>query len=199
MKLTLKDYGQSTLDLAPFLLGKVLTRRYNGDLLQGRIVEVEAYHQDGDRAAHSFGGKTRRNAVMFGPPGRLYVYFIYGMHYCMNVVTESEGVGAAVLIRGVEPMAGQAAMSQLRGKSIKPRDLTNGPAKCCRAFAVGPEQNGWDLCGSDLYLEDGALRENEIIQTSPRIGITKSAELPWRFFIQDNPFVSKVPRSKMAK
>ena len=180
-----------TLTLARELLGRRLVRRWRGHTLAGRIVEVEAYHQDNDRAAHSYGGKTPRNAVMFGPPGHLYVYFIYGMHYCMNVVTEPEGIGAAVLIRAVEPLEGIELMQRLRGPRIKTRDLTNGPAKCCGAFAVGPEQNGLTLTGSALFLdEDEPPAENEIA-ISRRIGISKSADLEWRFFIKNNPFVSR--------
>jgi len=189
-------YQKPTLDMARSLLGKILTRQVQGHILKGRIVEVEAYHQDGDRAAHSFGGKTLRNEVMFGPPGRLYVYFIYGMHHCMNVVTEVEGVGAAVLIRGIQPLEGVGVMQELRGPRVKMRDLTNGPAKCCKAFAVGPEHNGLDLCGPDLFLEEGALKSGEVIACGPRIGISKDVELPWRFFVRDNPFVSRAPSRK---
>jgi len=190
------DFYQSpTLTLARSLIGKVLVRAHEGRQLKGRIVEVEAYHQDGDRAAHSYSGQTRRNAVMFGPPGFLYVYFIYGMHYCMNVVTEEDGVGAAVLIRALEPLEGIETMRALRGPQIKTRDLTNGPAKCCQAFAIDRKADGWPLNGSQLFLEDSEPLATNPIGTSKRIGITKSTELPWRFYVKDNIFVSKHPQA----
>jgi DNA-3-methyladenine glycosylase len=192
-------YQQPTLSLAQALLGMHLVRRCRGETLRGRIVEVEAYHQDNDPAAHSFRGKTERNAVMFGPPGHLYVYFIYGVHYCMNVVTEAEGVGAAVLIRGIEPLAGHDFMQRQRGEKIKGRQLTNGPGKCCQAFDIGPKQNGINLVSDELFLEnpeDGnLLSDSESLATSPRIGISKAIELLWRFYLEGNPYVSKPPRA----
>ena len=186
-------FNLPTLALARALLGKRLVRRWGSHTLIGRIVEVEAYHQDGDRAAHSHGGKTPRNEVMFGPPGHVYVYFIYGMHYCMNVVTEPEGIGAAVLIRAVEPLQGVEIMQQLRGPRIRMRDLTNGPAKCCEAFDVGPSENGLSLNGPDLFLDEGEPLAKTEIAAGHRIGITKSTDLEWRFFINNNRFVSKGP------
>ncbi len=184
------DYHQPTLTLARNLLGNYLVRKQGNQVLSGRIVEVEAYHQDGDRAAHSFAGKTPRNAVMFGPPGFLYVYFIYGMHYCMNVVTEAQGIGAAILIRAMEPLEGIETMRLNRGPQIPVRDLTNGPAKCCRAFAVDNNENGLSLMSSHLFLEEGAIHSGEETASSPRIGISKSRELPWRFFLKNNPYLS---------
>ncbi len=185
------SYQQPTLTLARHLLGKNLVRKQGDWVLSGRIVEVEAYHQDGDRAAHSFGGQTPRNAVMFGPPGFLYVYFIYGMHYCMNVVTEAKGIGAAILIRAVEPLEGIETMRLNRGPHIPVRDLANGPAKCCQAFAIDNNENGLSLTSSHLFLEEGAIRSGEEIALSPRIGISKSTELPWRFFLKNNRYVSR--------
>lgn len=187
-------FAQGTLDLARALLGKHLVRKVGDLTLRGRIVEVEAYRQDGDAAAHSFHGKTARNAVMFGPPGALYVYFIYGVHYCMNVVSEEAGIGAAVLIRGIEPLAGTRYMQQQRGPNVKGKDLTNGPAKCCQAFNIGPGENGLSLTGDILYLETPATSALEDIAESPRIGISKATELPWRFYLEGNPYVSKPPR-----
>ncbi|MDJ0839664.1 MAG: DNA-3-methyladenine glycosylase [Acidobacteriota bacterium] len=184
-------YSSPTLTVARNLIGKKLMRRYNGQILAGRIVEVEAYHQDGDRAAHSYKGRTQRNRVMFGPPGHLYVYFIYGMHFCMNVVTEAEGIGAAVLIRAVEPLEGLETMRKLRGRKIKQRDLTSGPARCCRAFAVDRTHDGLSLTGSEIWLAEGEPEAGERIETSPRIGISKSADLPWRFILDGNPYLSR--------
>jgi DNA-3-methyladenine glycosylase len=189
-------YHQPTLELARALLGKHLVRQRNGETLVGRIVEVEAYHQDGDQAAHSYSGKSERNAAMFGPPGHLYVYFIYGMHYCMNVVSESDGIGAAVLIRAIEPVAGMTTMRQLRGDHIADRQLTNGPAKCCQALAIDRAQDGLPLWTPALHLTVGDAIPASSIATSERIGISKSVDLPWRFFLKDNRFVSRKPRRK---
>ena len=184
-------YTAPTLTLARNLMGKTLVRRYRNQRLSGRIVEVEAYHQDGDQAAHSYRGATARNQVMFGPPGHLYVYFIYGMHFCMNVVTEAAGVGAAVLIRAVEPLDGLSVMQELRGAKIKPRDLTSGPAKCCQALAIDRSQDGQPLTGPVIWLEDGDAGSPDQIETSPRIGISKSIDLPWRFTLKGNPYLSR--------
>ncbi len=184
-------YARPTLALARALLGKTLVHRLDGEELKARIVEVEAYHQRGDAASHSFRGPSKRNAVMFGPPGHLYVYFIYGMHYCMNVVTEPAGTGAAVLIRALEPIAGLAGMRARRGAAVQDGQLTNGPAKCCRALGIGMESNGLSLLGTDLFLQEGPPVADEMVQISERIGISKSKDLPWRFYVRDNPFVSK--------
>nr|WP_243435971.1 DNA-3-methyladenine glycosylase [Acanthopleuribacter pedis] len=185
-------YARDTLTVARALLGRVLVHQNDqGVRVGGRIVETEAYHQDGDEAAHSFGGQTARNAVMFGPPGFLYVYFIYGMHHCLNVVTEVEGVGAAVLIRGLEPLEGENLMQQRRGPKITRRQLTNGPAKLCAALGVAREHDGSDLTGTALFIEEGtAVADTEVV-TATRIGISKSADFPWRFYIKGNDWVSK--------
>jgi len=161
-------------DVAPLLLNKLLV---HGECV-GRIVEVEAYRED-DPASHTFRGRTARNAVMFGPAGHLYVYFTYGMHYCANVVTGNEDVGAAVLLRAVEPMSGIALMTtRRRGR----RQLADGPAKLCEAFAIGPEHNGADVCrgeGPGLFDDGMAPPADPIV--GPRIGISKAVDLPWRF------------------
>lgn len=192
MRLERGFYEQDLLDLARSLLGKVMVRQLNGQELRARIVEVEAYHQDGDAAAHSFSGPTPRNAVMFGLPGYLYVYFIYGMHHCMNVVCCSEGIGAAILIRALEPLRGIEQMRIRRGARIRDRDLTNGPAKACAAFALDRDQNGLDLCTDrSLFLVDAPRVGVSEIVSGPRIGISKATALPWRFYIRGNPFVSK--------
>jgi len=182
-------YQQPTLELARDLLGRQLVRSVQGHSVTCRIVEVEAYHQDGDAAAHSYRGKTRRNAVIFGPAGFLYVYFIYGIHYCMNVVSEAEGVGAAVLIRALEPVAGaEHLIHRPKRKSDLP---TNGPAKCCKALAVDRALDGASLLGGQIWLAQGApVTDAEVVQTT-RIGISKSVELPWRFYLKNNPYVSK--------
>ncbi len=176
-------------EAAPLLLGCVLERRLDGKRLRGRIVETEAYDQT-DVASHSYRGKTPRTQVMFGRAGHLYVYFTYGMHYCCNIVTGPESHGAAVLIRAVEPLAGQEVMSELRGGHTG-HDLTNGPAKFCQAFAIDRGLNGHDLAKEPLKLIiPEAHQPGEIVQTT-RIGISRGRDVPWRFYIKGNPYVSK--------
>jgi len=184
-------YTRSTLTVAREMLGKIFFRRYGGETLTGRIVEVEAYHEEGDEAAHSCIGRSARNAVMFRAGGHLYVYFTYGMHFCMNVVTEGEGVGAAVLIRGIEPLEGIDVMRRLRGYPRREHDLTNGPAKICRAFGIGRAENGLPLDGTLVGIADAPPVARKRIAVSSRIGITRSRELPWRFYLSGNPWVSR--------
>lgn len=171
------------------LLGCRLVRELDGQTLSGIIVETEAYNQ-GDAASHSYRGRTPRTDVMFGPPGHLYVYFTYGMHYCCNITVGPEGYGAAVLIRAIEPVEGQDKMLQLRG-GRGGYELTNGPAKVCQAFGIDKSWNGHDLTAEPLRLEQlPALPRQQVIQTT-RIGITKAVDAPWRFYIKGNPYVSK--------
>jgi DNA-3-methyladenine glycosylase len=161
-------------DVAPLLLNKLLV---HGPCV-GRIVEVEAYRED-DPASHSYRGRTARTGVMFGPAGHLYVYFTYGMHYCANVVTGTEGYGAAVLLRAVSPLAGIDLMSERRGGR---RDLANGPAKLCQAFAIGPAHNGADLCtASDIGLYDDGTPLPTAPVVGRRVGISRAVDLPWRW------------------
>ena len=171
------------------LLGCQLVRQLDGQVLSGIIVETEAYKQT-DAASHSYRGRTPRTDVMFGPAGHLYVYFTYGMHYCCNVVVGREGYGAAVLIRALEPMAGQDKMQQLRAGRAG-HELTNGPAKVCQALAIDKTWNGHDLTAAPLTLKlQPALRTDEVVQTT-RVGITKAVDEPWRFYVKDNPYVSR--------
>ena len=171
------------------LLGCVIVRQTNGTQMVGKIVETEAYHQT-DAASHSYKGKTPRTDVMFGPPGHLYVYFTYGMHYCMNVVTGPEGEGSAVLIRAIEPLEGVAHMRHNR-HNRPDAELTNGPAKLCQALAIDKTWNGHDLQEAPLQLCVRPPIADEAIVRSRRIGISQAVEKPWRFYIADNPFVSK--------
>jgi DNA-3-methyladenine glycosylase len=178
------------------LLGKLLVRRGGRKKLAGRLVEVEAYLGKDDPAAHSFGGPTPRNMVMFGPPGFAYVYFIYGNHYCLNVSCQPEGNAAAVLFRALEPLAGIEQMALARDLTVvSPRDLrllTSGPGRMAEAFGVTRvRDNGKDLTstGSDLWLADDGFVPERILVTK-RIGITKAADKPWRYVIAGNPFVS---------
>jgi DNA-3-methyladenine glycosylase len=178
------------------LLGKILVRREGRKKLVGRVVEVEAYLGKDDPAAHSFGGPTPRNLVMFGPPGFAYVYFIYGNHYCLNVSCQPEGHAAAVLFRALEPLAGLEEMARSRDMTIEsPRDLrllTSGPGRMAEALGVTRERdNGKDLTTSrsDLWLADDGFAPPRSLATR-RIGITKAADRPWRYVIAGNPFVS---------
>ncbi len=175
---------------APRLLGCVLERQVNGQILRGRIVETEAYSQE-DVASHSYRGETPRTKVMFGPAGYLYVYFTYGMHYCCNIVTGKIGHGSAVLIRALEPLEGQEIMSDnRRGQSGE--SLTNGPAKLCQALVINKELNGHNLRQDPLKLViKPPIAQEQIIQTT-RIGISTGQDTPWRFYIKGNLYVSKV-------
>jgi len=154
-----------------------------------KIVETEVYDET-DAASHSYKGRTPRTDIMFGPPGHLYVYFTYGMHYCCNVVTGVEGMGAAVLIRAVEPVDGLELMEGFRNKSGI--ELSNGPAKLCQALAIDKALNGHDLTASPLRLHINApLPSSEITQTT-RVGIRHAKDVPWRFYITNSTYVSKV-------
>lgn len=175
--------------VAPQLLGCILERMVGGDILRGRIVETEAYDQT-DVASHSYRGMTPRTEVMFGKAGHLYVYFTYGMHYCCNIVAGPEGHGSAVLIRAVEPLEGESAMEKLRG-GRDGHDLTNGPAKFCQAFAIDRKLNGHDLHKAPLKLIVPKNRAAMKIVQTTRIGISRGQDIPWRFYIKDNPYVSK--------
>jgi len=167
----------------------VLVRERNGELLAGRIVETEAYIPS-DPASHAFRGMTRRNRAMFGPPFHAYVYFIYGTNWCLNVTSEAAGVGAAVLVRACEPLSGLAAMRALRGlPDLKDHELARGPGNLCRAFAIGPEFDGADLAADPLLWIAGTQAAVPV-GVSPRIGITKAAAEPMRFYARGNPSVS---------
>ena len=186
-----RDFYLDSPDLvAQKLLGKLLVR---GEMV-GRIVEVEAYFGEADPASHSFPGKTARNAVLFGPPGHAYVYFIYGMYFCLNVSCEPDGLPGGVLFRALEPVSGLEAMARARGvAATKVAALTSGPGRLCQAFGVTRERdNGADFTSrkSDLQIQDDGFVAGEILVT-PRIGITKDADRPARFVIAGNPFVSK--------
>jgi DNA-3-methyladenine glycosylase len=183
------DLPHGTAELSRALIGKLLVRVRDGDVLAGRIVETEAYFPD-DPASHAFRGMTRRNRAMFGPPLHAYVYFIYGANWCLNVTAESDGVGAAALVRACEPVAGVDTMRALRGRpGAKDRDLLRGPGNLCRALGIGPELDGADLAVDPaLWLaDDGVVLP---VAVSTRIGITKAAHEPLRFYVPGNPSVS---------
>jgi DNA-3-methyladenine glycosylase len=170
------------------LLGCILERDIDGETIQVRIIETEAYDQT-DSASHSYSGRTPRSEVMFGPAGRLYVYFTYGMHYCCNIVVGEVGYGAAVLIRAVEPINAHQALERRRGGKIAV-NLTNGPAKLCQALAIDMAMNGHDLSKRPLRLIVQPKMLAPGITVAPRIGITTAKDVMWRFYITDNPYVS---------
>lgn len=187
-------YDRDPRLVGPDLLGKILVRRQGGKLLTGRIVEVEAYLGADDPAAHASIGKTKRNAVLFGPPGYAYVYFIYGNHYCLNVSCLPNGIPGGILFRGLEPIEGIAEMFRSRGlpESSDLRRLTSGPGRMAAAFGITRERdNAKDLTDtrSDLYLGDDGSPRPKII-TTRRVGITKAAEMPLRYVVAGNRFVS---------
>jgi len=181
--------------VARALLGKVVVRRKPRKLLAGRIVETEAYLGTEDPAAHSFAGRTARNDVIFGPPGHAYVYFIYGNHYCLNFSCEPEGLAGCVLIRALEPVAGEEEMAAARDLDLAvPRSrrlLTSGPGRLAEAMGITRERdNGKDLVGgSDLVVMDDGFVVKEIIAT-PRIGITKAADQLLRFVVAGSEYLS---------
>jgi DNA-3-methyladenine glycosylase len=185
--LTGNFYRRDTVTVARTLLGKKLVRRIGNTQMTGMIVETEAYCGSQDSACHAHRGKTPRNAVMFGPAGHAYVYFTYGMHYLLNLVTEKEGNPCAVLIRAILPLEGIAEMEARRGK--KGRELTNGPAKLCRALGIDKSLNGWDVTrGRELWVESYKRISAGSISATPRIGIDYAKEEDrqalWRFVVK---------------
>jgi DNA-3-methyladenine glycosylase len=189
-------YQQDTIVVARELLGKIFVHKTSEGTTAGKIVETEAYRGPEDGAAHSFGGRrTARNEVMFGQKGHAYVYFIYGMYYCINVtVGYLPGKPEAVLIRAIEPVVGEDLMAKRRGRQIGVIDLTNGPGKLCRAMAITKAQNKADLTALPLYIEDASLIAQKDIVEATRIGIDYSGEWKnklWRFYVKGNRYVSK--------
>ena len=200
-KLPQEKYIGDTVSIARDLLGRYLVRMWQGQPLVCRIVETEAYVGAVDKAAHAYGyHRTQRNAVMFGPPGHAYIYLIYGMHCCLNFVTEPEGEPAAVLLRGLEPAAGTEVMQRLRYgdapmNAYRKKNFLNGPGKVCKALDLTTAQNRLDLEGNVLFLcdsmEDVGLENPAIgpehLCTGPRIGVDYAEEardFPWRFWLE---------------
>jgi DNA-3-methyladenine glycosylase len=183
-------YERDPVDVARELLGKVLV---NGDTA-GVIVETEAYPGGDDLASHSAAGITDRTRVIFGPPGHAYVYLSYGMHDCMNIVAERAGTPGCVLIRALEPIEGLDAMRARRPKARMDRDLTSGPGKLTRALGITRKHTGADMTRGDLIVKSRPAVPPFEITVTPRIGITKCAELPLRFYIRGNKFVSSLRR-----
>ncbi len=189
-------YARPALEVARELIGLALVRVLpDGTRLAGRIAETEAYIGPQDRASHASRGRTARNEVMFGPPGHAYIYLIYGMHWCLNLVNEREGLPAAVLLRAIEPLEGSDTIRANRPKARKDTDLTSGPARLCQALGVDGALNGADLCqrNSVLFVEDRGLASGTLI-AAPRVGVDYAQEWaakPFRFYDDQSPYVSK--------
>ena len=173
----------TSLEVAPRLLGSVLR---HGDVAV-RLTEVEAYAGPDDPGSHAYRGRTRRNAVMFGPSGHLYCYFTYGMHVCANVVVGGEGDPGAVLVRAGEVVAG-VELARERRPGASDRDLARGPARLCRALGIGLEHDGVDLASGDVRLEPG--ERVTTVSTGPRVGLRGAPDRPWRFWVTGDPTVS---------
>ena len=188
-------FARPSTEVAPDLVGKLLVRA--DERVVARVVEVEAYLQD-DPACHAHHGPTARNAVLFGPPGHAYVYFTYGMHWCLNTVTGAPDHGQGVLLRAAEPLAGIAAMRARRSPRVADRDLLRGPARLAQAFGIDGTWNGTDLCTTDarLHLADDGIRPP--VAATPRTGVAKAADLPWRFVDRASPWASPYKRSPRA-
>ena len=174
-------YNRETVTVARELLGKILVRKIDGQILTGRIIETEAYTGPGDPASHAFRGPTPRSRIMFGAAGIAYVYFCYGVHHLLNVVTENDGTAGAVLIRGLEPMEGIDRMMKNR-KNQKEKGLMDGPGKLTQALEITLSLNGCNLINSkELYIIEGKTKPGERIITAPRVGIKNGTDKLWRF------------------
>ena len=202
MKLNRDFYSRDTLTVAKELLGTILVHNIDGQMLTGKIVETEAYLGITDKAAHAYGGRrTKRVETMYGPPGTAYVYIIYGMYHCLNIITVKEGVPEGVLIRGIEPLENidQMAINRFQKPyeeltKYQKRNLTNGPGKLSMAFNIDKTLDKEDLCKDRLYLRPRQDENFNIIETT-RIGIDYAEEardFPYRFYIEGNPYVSKL-------
>jgi len=216
-KLKREFYTRPLITIAKELLGKILVKTENTPItarpqtsnnlipaqsqisqtfLAGKIVEVEAYDGSVDQAAHTFIGRTKRNEIMFRQGGYLYVYFTYGVHFCSNVVTGKEGQGTAVLIRALEPVFGIEKLIINRfGRDLKNEkeklNLTSGPGKVCSALSITKEHYGTDLTKDEIFILDRPVINKKDIAAGKRVGISKSIDLPWRFYIQGNAYVSR--------
>lgn len=190
-------YLQPTLDVARALIGMTFAHRTADGLAAGIIVETEAYIAAVDPSAHAYRGQTPRNASMFGPGGHAYVYLSYGMHYCVNVVTAVAGEASAVLVRALEPTHGLALMRARRGATISDRDLCRGPGRLCQALGITRLQDGADLTlpgDPELWVTPTPNWSAATpIATSPRVGITRAVDWPWRFYVPGNRYVSARP------
>jgi DNA-3-methyladenine glycosylase len=184
-------YDRDTEIVARDLLGAILECDTNNGRASGIIVETEAYVGEHDAACHAAAGRTKRTEPLYGAPGNAYVYLIYGMHWCINAVTRGEGLPSAVLIRALEPVEGLPLMRHRRPRARNDRDLTNGPGKLCAALRIDSRMNGLPLQRHPVVIRAGESVVDCNVAISPRIGITRAADWPLRYFVRDNPFVSR--------
>ena len=188
--------------MAPDLLGCVLSHETGAGVVAVEITEVEAYLGRDDPASHAYRGQTPRNAVMFGPPGHAYVYFTYGMHFCVNLVCQPEGIATAVLLRAGRIVEGEELARARRPSSRREQDLASGPARLCQALGIDRAQNGADVCtvGSPLLVTSTTARYERKICQGPRVGVSSAADVPWRYWIEGDRTVSAyrahVPRTR---
>jgi DNA-3-methyladenine glycosylase len=192
--LPLSFYDRETEIVARELLGAILECRTADGVAGGRIVETEAYLGEHDAACHAAAGETTRTRWLYGPPGVAYVYFIYGVHWCFNAVTRATGLPSAVLVRALEPVTGLELMRSRRASVRADRDLTNGPGKLCAALGISGTHNGLRLDRFPVRIRAGEAVSDADIMVSPRIGITRAADWPLRWYIAGNPYISKAPR-----
>ena len=186
-------YARDTELVARELLGCLLECHSTDGVVSGRIVETEAYIGEHDLACHAAAGLTRRTAPLYGAPGTAYVYFIYGVQWCFNAVTREEGLPSAVLVRAVEPVAGIERMRQRRPAARRDVDLTNGPGKLCAALGIDASHNTQLLSRPPILIRPGPVVPAADVVITPRIGITQCADWPLRWFVRDNPYVSRTP------
>ncbi|HYN80087.1 MAG TPA: DNA-3-methyladenine glycosylase [Gemmatimonadaceae bacterium] len=184
-------YDRETEIVARELLGTILECRTAEGLAGGIIVETEAYISEHDAACHAAAGRTQRTEPLYGQPGIAYVYFIYGMHWCINAVTRAKGLPSAVLIRALEPVHGMSLMRQRRPKARRNRELTNGPGKLCAALGVDRRMNGLPLQRYPVVIRAGDTVSDRDVEITPRIGITQAADWQLRYLVRGNPFVSR--------
>lgn len=195
-------FDRDAIAVAPELLGCVLSHETSEGLVAVELTEVEAYMGEADPPSHAFRGQTARNAVMFGPPGHAYVYFTYGMHFCVNLVCLRPGTASAVLLRAGRVVAGEELAARRRSAVPRGPKLASGPARLCQALGIGREQNGADVCAGEgpLRITSGQLRYDSVVATGPRVGVSSGAEVPWRYWIAGDTSVSAyrphVPRKR---
>ena len=190
-------YSRPTVEVAKDLLGKILVHRIGKTTLAGKIVEVEAYLGLDDLAAHASRGLTSRTRVLFGPPGHAYVYLIYGMYECLNLVAEPDGTAGCVLIRALEPVGGIEEMRRRRPAARRLEDLASGPGKLTLAMGISRRHNGQDVTRGPLVVRGPARPKPIVIVTTPRVGVTHCADWPLRFYVGENRYVSHTPRRSL--
>jgi DNA-3-methyladenine glycosylase len=189
-------YNRETEIVAQEMLGKIIEHNTPEGITSAMIVETEAYIGEHDLACHAAAGRTKRTALLYGPPGFSYVYFIYGVHWCFNAVTRAEGLPSAVLVRAVEPVSGKPLMRLRRSDKPKEIDLTNGPGKLCEALGIDGAMNGVSLQRKPLVIREGRTVSPDEIGVTPRIGISRAVDWPLRYTIRGNPYVSRFPRAR---